>query len=282
MKKQNWYANATLEERKKIIVNNIRNQRKRSLSGFRNFWDSLEEPQEMSDINRLMDWEIFNGLMLSDASINKNKFNSRFNISQVSVHRELIDVTYLMLRNAGIQSNVYQRLVKPFKSKKYNRICVSREQTVLETQRSKIFTELRKKWYPNNKKTVPDDIEITPKTLAWWLMGDGGSSYMIKGNSKLVHAQLCTNCFSELENMKLIKKLNNLNIEGFFYSGSQQKYLHLKQTTEVIKFMKIIEPFILDCFKYKIKYPTLTKYGITYAKTRMKKKENGVNKTNAR
>lgn len=31
----------------------------------------------------------------------------------------------------------------------------------------------RKRWYPNGKKIVPDDVRLTPRSAYWWYIGDG-------------------------------------------------------------------------------------------------------------
>jgi hypothetical protein len=40
-----------------------------------------------------------------------------------------------------------------------------------------LFTELRKKWYPNNKKIVPLDLVLTPLMIAVWYADDGTTDH---------------------------------------------------------------------------------------------------------
>lgn len=62
------------------------------------------------------------------------------------------------------------------------------------------WTELHNKWYrPDNKKKIPEDLDLDWEALAVWFMDDGSKS-----------GTLSTYCFSEPEHEFLIKKINEL------------------------------------------------------------------------
>lgn len=76
------------------------------------------------------------------------------------------------------------------------------------------------KWYPADndfEKVIPDDIEITPKLLLHWFLGDG-SSYQRRKESKTkqVVITFCSECFSKNDQDKLCEKINKKYNLGFY------------------------------------------------------------------
>jgi hypothetical protein len=70
------------------------------------------------------------------------------------------------------------------------------------------FKDIRKKWYPDGKKIVPQDIKLTPTVIRQWYIGDG---CLVKyKDSRAVNIQLSTDSYSIKDVEFLIKKLRNI------------------------------------------------------------------------
>ena len=97
----------------------------------------------------------------------------------------------------------------------------------------------RRRWYPNEKKMIPSDVDLSPLALSQWYMGDG-----------CLHVgriQLATMGFKKEEVELLSKKINKL------YNWHSKVYvnLELNKKKEVSEFLKLTEPYKIHCFNYK-------------------------------
>lgn len=198
---------------------------------------------------RLLTDEILVGLLLSDGSLlkPKNEFqNSQFQLSQSIKNRELIDYVEKYLNEIGIST--------------YKKTYVRKlgETVNLNTERHPLFTELRRIWYPNDMKTVPDSVKLTPKSIAYWFMGDGNSTWYKRGNKK-VHLSIATDGFDTNSVISLQGDLHNIGIDMHlrFRVGNTRPYLETKKAEFVYKFMNVVKPYMLSCFYYKVKFPSL-------------------------
>lgn len=79
----------------------------------------------------------------------------------------------------------------------------------------------RKRWYPAGKKEIPDDLQLTPMTLAVWYMDDGrGRNLITVGGPEYASrrvgpvAELATHGFSDEDLDKLIVKLYAIGIRA--------------------------------------------------------------------
>jgi len=124
--------------------------------------------------------EVLTGLLLSDGMLTKRnkgiKGKANFSLTQtcnpnseyVLGHVELLFYTFNLFDdyiNYPIPMTNWART----KNKLYSYI-------YFNTLTSNKFLELYKIWYINNKKPVPEniDLSLTPIALAFWAMGDGG------------------------------------------------------------------------------------------------------------
>lgn len=129
-----------------------------------------------------------------------------------------------------------------------------------DTQHNIIFYEWRQKWYPESKKIVPRDLELTPLTCLLWYIGDGSLS-----NNYIT---LYTNGFSNEDVDFLIKKLYNLSFQP--YKG----YSHLLPIIiiprrQVKNFLNYIGECPVISYDYKWDYKD---YILTENKQRNRKK----------
>jgi hypothetical protein len=54
-----------------------------------------------------------------------------------------------------------------------NRTAKTYHNTKMQTHRTELFEEQYQRWYPNGKKIVPQDVALTPLSLAIWFADDG-------------------------------------------------------------------------------------------------------------
>lgn len=136
------------------------------------------------------------GLLLGDGSL-KIKSSRSGSFSQTCSYLDVIKSIKSLLR---FESRISQQR----KKENYIRGKLIRASTHwrIDTLSYPELLMLRKKWYPNNKKTVPSDIRLSPVSCYWWFLGDG---YV--GNSQLV---FCTECFDDNSLNILKTKLSNI------------------------------------------------------------------------
>jgi len=120
---------------------------------------------------------------------------------------------------------------------------------------SKLLRIYRKWLYPNNKKDITKVLHfLTPQSIALWYMDDGSLSK--KKKNGVIHSyELTLNTYiNKEENQKIInffKKQYNIQ---FTQTKGKGKYRLRMGKIEATKFFKIIEPYIIDCMKYKITF----------------------------
>jgi len=119
------------------------------------------------------------------------------------------------------------------------------------------FTELRKRFYDQQGiKIVPDEIGkilTEPLSLAIWYMDDGTLDFRPKDHFAF---SLTVNCFSIGETRKLSQVLlDNFGIissvQNPLCRGKRYPKLYIGKNGRE-KFLKLIRPFILGCFRYKL------------------------------
>lgn len=116
-----------------------------------------------------------------------------------------------------------------------------------------IFREI---FYPENKKLVPENIKnmlSSPLSLAIWFMDDGTLDYRPNYHCSF---SLSTHSFS----FKGAEKLANVLKENFAVEASvSNNLIRGKRYPRIYigkngrdKFVELVSPYILDCFKYKL------------------------------
>jgi predicted DNA-binding protein YlxM (UPF0122 family) len=147
------------------------------------------------------------------------------------------------------------------------------------------FTELEYKWYKRDQnnnyvlkdnkkiKIVPQDLLLTPFSLAIWFMDDGCNM------SAKRSAELCVNCFTAKEIEFLISKIKTLGITNC-HANFPKIYIG---TSSYLGFIDLIKPYIPHpCMEYKIsleKYPEY-KFNVSSEETKqliMALFDNGLN-----
>lgn len=101
------------------------------------------------------------------------------------------------------------------------------------------FGHYRKKWYPGDKKTIPNDLVITPTALLHWYLGDGSickstANHKTRGTKSYIYStvRLHTNGFTHKDCCFLAKKLNDI---GFDFKVVKHR-TNTSKTTHVINY----------------------------------------------
>ena len=118
------------------------------------------------------------------------------------------------------------------------------------TQSLPVFTEYYNWFYKNRKKFVPQDLILDPLMLAVWFMDDGSKSRSA--------CYLNTQQFS-LTDQKLLQHIlmRDFGIESTLNRDKQ--YLRLRITTKAtVRLTKIISPYVLPYFRYKLSNDPVT------------------------
>lgn len=110
--------------------------------------------------------------------------------------------------------------------------------------------EQRSRWYPRNKKRVPDDLCLTSMALAQWFCGDGTYGT----NSTLA---LCTQNFPKKDVLFLIQKLQeDLGIYSTLGKTPRrgQYRINILRWEESLRVRDLIALYVPECCQYKFKY----------------------------
>ena len=158
--------------------------------------------------------DIIIGTVLGDSYLEPNKFGSSIQIKQSNEHKDYVFWLYNEL------------------------------------------DKLRDLFYPEGKKIIPKDINkilTSPISLAVWFMDDGTLDYRPKDHCAF---HLCTNCFTKEDTSKLIDVLkNNFGIVSSLHytlcRGKRHCRIYIGAQGRD-RFIELITPYILDCFKYKL------------------------------
>lgn len=197
--------------------------------------------------------QIIDGILLGDGWLSNPNLGNGNKNSYLGIEHSSDQYEYLKHIHKNLQPYSYKIYNKtrpnPFAIKETHKKNI--ESCGFHTAQLEIFTKLRKKWYPNNKKIVPKDLDLTWQTLAYWFCDDGSNLLGQRCISR--HGILCTNSF-QIEDVEfLIEKLKQKNINCSFYLNYEQPLIILERST-FMYFIKNIKPYIsCECMQYKLK-----------------------------
>ncbi len=184
--------------------------------------------------------ELINGILLGDGHLSKKIKSGRSRLSTTHTEKNL---DYINL----IYNSLNESLVKSIRASYKH----TKKSYILESKKTAQLSELRDKWYPDTKKVVPPDIELTPLTLAAWYMDDGSFQHA---------PTLCTDCFTPEDTSVLLNKLIELGIHANLHKTRNTTRIYIpnfkKDSKEYLgyadKFFEIIAPYIVDSMQYKL------------------------------
>lgn len=144
---------------------------------------------------------------------------------------------------------------KKYKAKKILGINVEESLGYTFTNTSPYFRVLRKWLYPNNKKKLSKKMlsYLDEQGLAIWYMDDG-STYVSK-TDRTFTTEISTHISKEeaLELIDLFKEKQN--IQFHLHKRKENQYNIRAYSSNALKFIKLIEPFVPDCMAYKLIVP---------------------------
>ena len=192
--------------------------------------------------------DIFIGSILGDGGVyvKKNASGANYAVKQSIKYSEYVSWLYNHLKNL-CPSGIKQRK--------------DNGQLYFYTSPNENLTILQSMFYENRVKRVPKNIKEflkSPLTLAVWFMDDGTLDYRPKDHCAF---HLCTNCFSREDTKLLIDALyENFGIVATLHytlcRGKRHSRIYIGAKGRS-RFIKLITPYILNCFKYKLpKYRT--------------------------
>ena len=188
------------------------------------------------------------GSLLGDGSIhnpNNKHGNGWFSKTQSLKHKEYIEWTYSALLPYSQSTYEFEQEMnlnviskgKKFKKIRYN------------TKTAPIFTELRGKWYPRQKKIVPNDLLLDPLMIAIWFADDGTNNFRRRAS------RFCTNGFTK-KDCNFLRSLLHEQYKICTTLTKRKEIYVLARSHDAL--IDIIEPFFpWKCFDYKIRRTTI-------------------------
>lgn len=109
--------------------------------------------------------------------------------------------------------------------------------------------EQKKRWYPEGKKIVPEDVVLTPLSLAYWFCGDGSYD---KSGSLVFY----TNSFRKENVERLARELTLLGVEARCVPAQRSNEYTVSVTKKeaACRFKEIVEPHMPECCMYKLQH----------------------------
>jgi hypothetical protein len=214
--------------------------------------------------------EIVDGLMLGDGFISGRGYD--LVLSQSVEHRDWIKLVESQFKKRNFVTSIKNKFSK-------STYIIRNPSVILFIQSCDWFQKEKNRWYPYHgiqtdskyhmgRKILPDQVRITPQSVAHWYMGDG----CLCGRS----LQFATNSFTKKECKILATKLNKLmEISSFkvaSQTGHKKKYrtYYVIRTTRMadIKLItKTLQPYIAKSFAYKIQWEKQLEYARKYHRT---------------
>jgi len=190
-------------------------------------------------VNSKLD-EILNGLMLGDGNLRKRKSGS-IRLQMNMKYKKFLEWLKEILENEGM------KFVGDITSStgKVGIGNSNKEYTSWHLHSKTYYkglNEIYDKWYPNGKKVIPKDLELTPITILHWYLGDG-SKHFTKQHRSLRFATLS---FTEMECIYLRDKLRKLGFRVSVHRDSIKTYPNI---------VSLYSTSVLDFFKYMGKCP---------------------------
>lgn len=190
--------------------------------------------------------EIIYGELLGDASVQiSSSISARY--TQSNKHKEYIFWLFDLLSSFGLEWN---RKTKGYRTEKGGIGFPAKTYSYPE------LMDIRKKWYPNGKKIVPEDIRLTPTVVKHWYYGDGWFS---DSRGILGSIGFATNGFTFEDVELLIKKLRKIDMKATIACDESGGYtIRIAETYSVRNFFTYIgscDKEIANIYGYKFISP---------------------------
>lgn len=193
--------------------------------------------------------EIVIGSLLGDGNLrNPPRGDSSFRKTQCRRRRDYLE---WHVKELGLFSKPLYDGTKLAPTRNGNKITTNEirilEHTDFYTRNSHVFTELRNKWYKDNIKIVPSDVELSPLVIAVWYCDDGYNDVKRK------QIRISTNAFTFNEVELLVSKLKVSNLFFNIQCVGKKPVMNLSRKS-YIDFIDIITPYVVcNSMQYKLK-----------------------------
>ncbi len=177
--------------------------------------------------------------MLGDGSLTKNGINFKYEESHKQEH---LQYTEYVAKSLGEAYSNSSKRISGYGSK-IN--CVS-------SIPNESISQLRKKWYPNGIKKIPEDLSwIDDFSVAKWYMDDGSLSHSVGQKDRAIFS---THAFEKDDVERLAKKLQEMygvktSVE---YSRGWLLRVNAGKNNEISQMWERIGKYIVPCMKYKL------------------------------
>ncbi len=175
--------------------------------------------------------EILIGVLLGDGAMRK-KTHALLEINHSYKQKDYVDWLYQKLEN-------YTDTEPKMRKSNGNRIAYR-----FTTRSLPVLTKFYDNFFQEKHKIIPDNLKLSPLTLAVWYMDDGSRC------DKDIY--LNTQQFTQEEQKKLILLLEKQYlILASLNKDKQYRRIRIKKDS-VQKFISIISPFIVSSMRYKL------------------------------
>lgn len=103
-------------------------------------------------------------------------------------------------------------------------------------------------WYSSGIKEVPEDIRLTPISMAFWYMDDGA---LVHAEGQEDRVRFATNGFNYESCQRLVRELNKFDIEATIKGYKKGNEVCLT-ADNAEKFFLLVAPYICESKKYKL------------------------------
>ena len=182
------------------------------------------------------------GLLLGDGSLEFNGYRgTRLQIKQSAKKREYVEWLF----------DEFAEIVRTPPQER-----TDTKQWYFGTRYLAELTELRRIFYHNNRKVVPDiiiDLLVSPISLAVWFMDDGALDYRIKSHYSF---SLSTDSFTvqEVTRLKDLLKFRfgiTASVQTPSSRGTRYPKIYIGKDGRE-QFLRLVRPYVLSCFFYKL------------------------------
>lgn len=218
------------------------------------------------DDNLIINEEVLVGTLLGDASLQKSSKKSQIAAPYYTKKYKWEDYSYHVGKFFSKNGNPHITFEESFlQHKQWNSHC---EYYVFRTLSSELLKPWYSKWYPVGRKVVPCDLVLNAKTMLYWFLDDGYSTWRNRsgeicknrGNKKYpqrvkqVMLGFCSESFTKQENDFLCEKIKQLGIRASVRkSWAGTKYRIFIDQCNTNEFFELIGECPVDSLKYKWK-----------------------------
>jgi hypothetical protein len=202
-----------------------------------NITRKFKKNESLSELQK----EFITGCLLGDAWISNIKYG-RKNPS-FGIDRKQDDLDYLQWQYKFVE-NLCSRQIK-IKNRLNKSTNKTQKHCLFETRYLSSLLELRKLWYPNEKKIVPNNLKLTKLVMQIWYCDDGNLEIISPTSFRI---KLSTHGFSKNECKFLISLLEQrYNCKGFSlvkdHKNKKQYCIRINHKSSIIVLNDLKENF---------------------------------------